>query len=416
MVVGTRKSTEADDVLEFLESLPEGTPKGNNTPSANAASSGEKDEDILDFLDELEQSNLPVEGKRKSNPSSKSSQSSKNASEPRPVGGGEGQDENVQDEQKKEAQPLKESGTEEESLNDPITSISNWWSSSGQATVSNIWSKTTERATQLKDRITQEQQDITTKLNQNPVASKIANANSNMLSELTSRLTKFVVGDTEEVLRIHVVHDLVNFHELSYQIESQFDKVLSSQVQGGVRIFVDQWDRPNEAVTPANDRNVCQLNLFQGKPTDGDKLCRANLENAIKLFQKAMDESRKQRNIRNTEAGNEEESRISDVFIGILVVGQQPKHGSENVVDSTHAGSFNFTVALRDISNDVSLIVRSQGFPIRWVDWLEGNAKLNKSDDQEQLEGVLYPSEWVKDWIDQRSRLSYRCVGPELRH
>ncbi|AGO14259.1 AaceriAFL210Cp [[Ashbya] aceris (nom. inval.)] len=402
---GAGKPTEADEVLEFLDSLPAGAGKKNDgqTNTSNA----EGNEDILEFLDELEQSNLKVDAKKAGGTAAgteKAAIAAENAKGVETAGKAAAGEEKAAS-RAAETAPLhagrspEPKEAEEEELHDPIKSLSNWWSSSGQATVSSIWSKTTERATQLKDRITQEQQDLTTKLNTNPIASKLSNAT--MLSELTTQLTKFVVGETEEVLRIHLVHDLVNFHDLSYEIESQFHKVLSSQVQGGIRIFVDQWDRPNESATEGPAGHIHGLNMFQGKPTEGDKLCRANLDNAMKLFQRAMEESKRQRRERDIEAAADEESRISDVFIGILAVGQPQKNEEGTVVDSTNAGSFSFTIHLEDMSNGVSLLVRSQGFPLRWAGWLEGKSDLKKKEGDTPLEGEIDPSEWVEEWVDK---------------
>ncbi|AAS53164.2 AFL210Cp [Eremothecium gossypii ATCC 10895] len=406
-MTGAGKPSEADEVLEFLDSLPDGAgKKGGQTGTPNA----EGNEDILEFLDELEQSNLKVDAKKPAGAAVGVQKTVKAAGDTKGAAATGKAAAGVQKAagDSAEAAPLRAGQPEKqevaEELHDPIKSLSNWWSSSGQATVSSIWSKTTERATQLKDRITLEQQDLTTKLNTNPIASKLSNAT--MLSELTSQLTKFVVGETEEVLRIHLVHDLVNFHDLSYEVESQFHDVLSSQVQGGIRIFVDQWDRPNESAAEGPAGNIHGLNMFQGKPTEGDKLCRANLDNAMKLFQKAMEESRRQRRERDIEAAADEESRISDVFIGILAVGQPQKGDEGAVVDSTHVGSFSFTIHLEDMSNGVSLLVRSQGFPIRWAGWLEGKSDLKKKEDEKPLEGEIDPSEWVKDWIDKGLALS----------
>ena len=53
-----RKSTEAEDVLDFLESLPEGNKNDTKNEASNSQHESKKDTEILDCLDELEQSNL----------------------------------------------------------------------------------------------------------------------------------------------------------------------------------------------------------------------------------------------------------------------------------------------------------------------------------------------------------------------
>ena len=177
-----------------------------------------------------------------------------------------------------------------------------------------------------------------------------------------------MVGDTDEVLRIHLVHDLVNYPLLSYHVEQQFDAVLSSQVQSGVRIFVDEWDHPIEGENRVQDGKR-HLNMFTGKVSDAEKLAFANLNNAIKLFSEARDELAKQRSEANGVEEAEKELTVSDVFISILPVSVPEKNKSAEITttDSTHAGNFAFTIVLKDISNDFTSITRSQGFPQRWA-------------------------------------------------
>ena len=231
--------------------------------------------------------------------------------------------------------------------------------------------------------------------------------NATTISDLAKNLTKIVVGDTEEVLRIHLVHDLINYPLLSYHVEQQFDRVLSSQVQGGIRIFVDEWDHPSDREKPEENYAKRHLNLFHGKVVDGEKLAFANLENAIKVFTKAKEEVSKQRRAsvygeneqeraqgqaqdrghghghghehkQAQEQEQEQDDRISDVFVSILPIAVPDKGKQHEIVttDSSHQGNFSFTIILKDITNDITSITRSQGFPTKWAEWLEGTSEL----------------------------------------
>lgn len=451
--------TEADDVLEFLESLPD----DDTRKSAAKNRSNSKDEDILDFLDELEQSNLNLKNKGKDEVNSKDKAKDDGKSESESESKDKDKNTTTSANNDETNDKLQEDAAQEPSapadaqegppVNDPITSLSNWWSSSGSATVNSLWSKTTEHASQLKTRIAQEQQGITSKLN------------ATTISDLAKNLTKIVVGDTEEVLRVHLVHDLINYPLLSYHVEQQFDRVLSSQVQGGIRIFVDEWDHPSDREKPEENYAKRHLNLFHGKVVDGEKLAFANLENAIKVFTKAKEEVSKQRRAsvygeneqaqeqaqgqaqdrghghgheheQVQEQEQEQDGRISDVFVSILPIAVPDKGKQHEIVttDSSHQGNFSFTIILKDITNDITSITRSQGFPTKWAEWLEGTSELkdkqtaiderqskgkggdgnnagNDNQDKTAVEGEIDPSEWVKDWVEDGLSLAFGVVA-----
>ncbi|CUS24632.1 LAQU0S18e00716g1_1 [Lachancea quebecensis] len=449
-----RNSTEADDVLEFLESLPESSKTSGDSGAKNSDKEPKKDTEILDFLDELEQSNLSLKKDKKTGQALEKGQGSEaeptvQASsapeEPAVMEKPAAAEESVvavepvaaedtavsETSQPKDAAPSVSQADAEatqdelETTSDPITSFSNWWSSSGSATVNSFFSKTAEQATHLKDRLAQEQHGIASKLQNTSLGSKI---NTATLSTLAKNLSRIVVGDTDEVLRIHLVHDLINYPLLSYHVEQQFDNVLSSQVQSGVRIFVDEWDHPIEGNGRVQDGKR-HLNMFTGKVSDGEKLAFANLNNAIKLFTEAKDELAKQRFETGSAEENEKELTISDVFISILPISVPEKHKSPEIAttDSSHPGNFAFTIVLKDVSNDFTSITRSQGFPQRWADWLEGTSELKskqdaiqdreskrdtaeRADSADDSEGID-PSDWVKEWVEDGLSLAFGVVA-----
>ncbi|KAG0656778.1 hypothetical protein C6P45_002614 [Maudiozyma exigua] len=423
------KKLETDEFMEFLDNLPEGTA----SKAGDSSGPTENKEDIMKFLDDLEKDTKKGEG----NPVERNKEEKK---EEKPV-------EEKPVEEKKDTPTAavtgekKDTETEthtepdtntqaEEPLDDPITSISNWWSSSGANTVSSLWNKTTEQATQLKNRIAQEQAALPLPLP--PI-------NSVTISELAKSLQKIVVGETEEVLRIHLVHDLVNYSYLQYHVEQRFDQVLSDQVQGGIRIFVDEWGKPNKDVSSnntstethvlnsddiGNNGNVSivknpipvkrQLNVFNGKLTDGEKLAFANLEDAVKLFNKAHEELVRQQEVNgDKDDKSQDNANISDIFISIIPVSIPTTGDSRDKItttDASQSGNFSFTIVLKDITNDITSTTRSQGFPSKWIHWLEGGSVLRKENEpntpkkngneEEEDEEQVDPSEWVQDWIE----------------
>ncbi|QLL33792.1 hypothetical protein HG536_0F01170 [Torulaspora globosa] len=402
-----RKSTEADDVFEFLESLPQtgrdGTgDKGDKQKSKN-------NEDIMEFLDELEKSNLSLskKGRDAEKPKQETAEASKETAATERPGA---------ESKRKEAEAV------EEPLHDPITSLSKWWSSSGSATVSSFWNKTTEQASSIKTKLAQDQLDLSSKLS------------AAAITDLARNLQKMVARETDEVLRIHLVHDLVNFPQLQYNVEQKFDQVLSSQVQGGIRIFVDQWGHPHKSAEDAQSKStsVRKLNIFNGKIADGEKLAFANLDNAIRLFDTAHEEYMKQQEQSREHTADDGSSKdgISDIFISILpiaVPGNNQKAGDDiPTTDSVHAGNFSFTIILKDITNGISSITRSQGFPMKWVGWLEGESNWKPKHAREQPkeedassgaaaeddeEEIVDPSDWVKEWVEDGLFLSLGVVA-----
>lgn len=435
------EKTNEEDVFEFLESLPEakGADKGGNVKSGKQGN-----EDIMDFLDELEKSNLSVskegantkkspsvqskevEGVEQEKEAKQTKESNETAINHEPAAPSPQLNQTIdrsEGEKGNDGTPVE--SREETPLNDPITSISNWWTSSGSATVSNIWSRTTEQASQIKTRLAQEQLDLTSRLN------------SKAITELAKNLQKIVVGETEEVLRIHLVHDLVNFPFLQGIVDQKFNEVFSSQVQGGIRVFSDQWGHPHKNESDVQSYFSSQqpkLNIFSGKITDGEKLAFANLDNAIKLFQKAHEEYMRQKEESFRSAGQEhdnqeeddQEDRISDIFISILPVAiptKQDDTGEIVTIDPHQPGNFSFTIVFKDITNDISTITRSQGFPLRWVGWLEGDSewktKLKKEQEEkaqeerslEEDEEDVDPSEWVRDWVEDGLNVAFGVVA-----
>lgn len=468
------KATDAQDVLQFLDSLPEvghgkretlkpksvkagktgGTADAGSDSTEAKKSSERQGEEIFEFLDELERSKLSIDKEKKKD----------KKKEPETVTDLPKKQANDLEKKEKEtvAEAVETQTSSEEQLKDPITTLSNWWSTSGSSKVSTFWEKATEQASQLRQKVVQ--QETTAQLpisldaikSSLPVNINIDNINSNLkdlatnlnatatIHDITKQLTKFVVGETEEVLRIHLVHDLVNLDYLQRHVQDSFERVLGNQVQGNVRVFVDEWSKPNSEGSAGGGSgsgalgqlNIfssgrCQLNVFEGKISDGEKLAFANLDNAVKLFTKSREEIAEQQrkmaastdgkndNNSDSDSDNEPRSNISDVFMSILPVAVVKNNSttgdeSETIVttDSTSAGNFSFTIVLRDVTNDITTITRSQGFPLKWVEWVEKKEKDKDSadDDDNEMEEIDV-GEWVQDWLEDGISLAIGIVA-----
>lgn len=396
-----KKSSEAEDVLEFLASLPESDQTKLKDLKNKRDKNGGDDSDILEFLDELEANDKKPKITKK-----------------------------VKEEKVEEpVEPVEKSvetnttNTELEEVNDPITSISNWWSSSGSATVNSFWNNATQQANSLAQKASEVGKeykiDETFKNLQNlqidEETKKKFNLNSNdnelnlpdpsrAFGFLTKNLTNVLnsIVQTDEILKIQLIHDLENFNNLDSLILKNFKKVIK-QVQGGIKIELEK----GSTLRNHNKRN---LNLFNGKLIDGEKLAFANLDNSINSFKESKDD--------------EEQVRSSNLFISILpihIVNNNNKSSSTEddddliPIDNQSNGSFSFTLILKDITHDITIITRSQAFPIKWAHWLDGSVNTDDNEEeqekQEEQDEDVDPAEWVKDWIDDGLSLTFGILA-----
>lgn len=407
-----KKSSEAEDVLEFLASLPESDQtKLKDLKDKKAKNGGSADDsDILEFLDELEANDKKPKAAKKDK--DVKVEKKEEPVKENPV------KEKVEEETKSvEAKPeITNTDVPLEEVNDPITSISNWWSSSGSATVNSFWSNATQQANSLAQKASEEATkfgkdykiDETFKNLQNlqldeETKKKFINSNdelnlpdpSRAFGFLTKNITNVLnsIVQTDEILKIQLIHDLENFNNLDSLILKNFKKVIR-QVQGGIKIELEK----SSTLRNHNKRN---LNLFNGKLIDGEKLAFANLDNSINSFKEAEDE---------------EEVRSSKLFIYILPIHIVNNKSSEDElvpIDNQSNGSFSFTMILKDITHDITIITRSQAFPIKWAHWLDGSVNTDDNEEQkdEEQDEDVDPSEWVKDWIDDGLSLTFGILA-----
>lgn len=413
-----KKSSEAEDVLEFLASLPESDQsKLKDLKDKKAKNGNADDSDILDFLDELE-----ANDQKKKKTKDIKSEEKKDNNQQEPKKKEEKSEEKPEEETKEQTEVSKDTDNNNDDelpeLNDPITSLSNWWSSSGSATVNSFWSNATQQANNFAQKATEEASKFAKDNNLDESFKKLQNLQideetrkkilsnneeinlpdpSRAFGFLTKNLTNVLnsIVQTDEILKIQLIHDLENFNNLDQLLTKNFRKVIK-QVQGGIKIELNK----NSTLRNHNKRN---LNLFNGKLIDGEKLAFANLENSINSF--------KQEEI-------EDEVRSSKLFISILPIHISSTSGNKDdivPIDNQSNGSFSFTIILKDITHDITIITRSQAFPIKWAHWLDGSVNTDDSDqdknDDENQDEDVDPSEWVKDWIDDGLSLTFGVLA-----
>ncbi|KAK6454357.1 maintenance of telomere capping protein 1 [Scheffersomyces xylosifermentans] len=437
-------TTEAEDVLDFINSLPDsksGTPKPSKQKDANvsdineesesAASTG-KDEDFLEFLDELAQH----EKKTKTGPASTSP--SKAKFEPKKKL--DSNDKDAATDSNDTSKDSNETGdttgsqvdangdvlnANEELEIDPLSSITSWWSTEGSTKVSSLWGTIASNAQTIGETTYQIASNTTNQLNQQ--RQKFQQENTNVTSDLAGRLNSIVlnmsqqikqglIDDDDELLNILVVYDLYNLQYVTKLIANNFNAVMG-QVEGGIRVTV------NDINHKSSDDSV-KLNMFYGKVIDGEKLCFANLESAIKNYLKIMKESEPVRHKEEEDQVKEhtEEDAIkqinkSNVFISIQPITTSvetddsekstPSDDEDKaiLIESNNADSFSFTVILKDITNNITIITKTQPFPLRWAKWLDGEGLEQFSDSD------IDPREWIRDWIKQGLDLSFGVIA-----
>ncbi|CUM55505.1 uncharacterized protein AC631_03116 [Debaryomyces fabryi] len=447
------KTNDTDDVLDFINSLPDsksGTPKPKETSNNDV---NDKDEDFLEFLDELaahEKSkpstpkpNSKFEPKKKGELSEKESKSLLKEEKESPAKKelAESSD-NVKE---GESEQKKEITTGDADLNkteeiDPIGSISTWWNNEGSNKVSSFWGSITSNAQSISEQtyhlasttsnqISQQRQ----KLIENSDHEQIINISSklnSMLLNMSQQITQGLMSDTDELLNILLIYDLYNINYLDRLCYDKFNQVMN-QVEGGINVSVNNFNHKDEL-----NKDRVDLNLFYGKIIDGEKLCLANLESSVKDYLKITklseeedkkssepDQNKKSedKDEKETKDSKDEIDKInkSNIFISIQPITSRSNQDETNPIDneedlgpilieSNNSDSFSFTIILKDITNNITIITKTQPFPLKWAKWLSGelSQEFKEFDD-------IDPSEWVKNWIKDGLSLSFGVLAQE---
>lgn len=448
------KADDTDDVLDFINSLPDsksGTPKPKET---NNSDINDKDEDFLEFLDELaahEKSkpstptpNSKFEPKKKSEKAEKSEKSEK---EPKEASSEKTsristtpakQPETKIDHQEKGVdESVDESVDEKTSLendeeSDPIGSISSWWNKEGSNKVSSLWGSITSNAQSLSEQTYQIASSTSNQISQqrqkfieNSDHEQIVNISSklnSMLLNMSQQITQGLMADSDELLNILLIYDLYNINYLDSLCYDKFNQVMN-QVEGGINVSVNNFNHKDEL-----NKDRIDLNLFYGKIIDGEKLCLANLESSIKDYLKITksEDGKEISDEKNADGKTEQELQEdidkinkSNIFISIQPItsksnledtksAESEEEQGPILIESNNADSFSFTVILKDITNNITIITKTQPFPLKWAKWLSGE----HSPEFKELDEID-PSEWVKNWIKEGLSLSFGVLAQE---
>lgn len=159
------KNHQTDDVLDFINSLPD-----SKSATPKPVGKEEKDEDFLEFLDELAQHETKLNAgtpQPKFEPKLKPSKLATKI---------ENNEEDVKDDVKDDStldQKLQLTLISEQTLEqpqdieiDPIGSISNWWTTDGSSKVSSLWGTITSNAQNITEQTYQLASTTTNQLNQ----------------------------------------------------------------------------------------------------------------------------------------------------------------------------------------------------------------------------------------------------------
>ncbi|OBA21179.1 hypothetical protein METBIDRAFT_11741 [Metschnikowia bicuspidata var. bicuspidata NRRL YB-4993] len=159
--------------------------------------------------------------------------------------------------------------------------------------------------------------------------------------------------------------------------------------------------------------------MFSGKAIDGEKLCFANLESSIKHYLQIVDLEKLHI---PTEESTDHEINKSNVFISIQPITSgnvdQQSNEEDNMgpayIEGNNSNSFTFTMILKDITNNITIVSKSQPFPLRWARWVSGrhddvDSVFHLGDDGESVD----PSDWVKDWIQDGLGLTFAVLAQE---
>lgn len=434
------QKAETDDVLEFLNSLPETKP---GTPAASGVGGGEtkvEDNDFLDFLDELALHETKTKPKPKSKlaakPSSQRDSDTLKDSLPMPVAASVAAPASEQ-----EAMPPVSGMPPSSSVDatatpaaetpepDAIASISNWWSLEGSNKVSSLWGSIASNAHSLDEQTFQLASTTTNQLNHQrqklleeldagseSVEPPILGTLNLIFTNIRSQISLGLIDDDDELLNVFLVYDIQGIRGLDQAAHTKLSKVMG-QVEGGIRVSVSNYNhiRGDGAMSVGS-----HLGMFYGKPIDGEKLCFANLELAAQEYAK------------HTAAEPSAESLMSTstIFISIQPISSHVGEDSEAVsrdedkpvlIEASNPHSFAFTIILKDVTNGITIVTKTQPFPLQWALWLDGEALKPTEEphesNQNQSEGsatdLVDPSEWVRQWVFQGLDLGLGVVAQE---
>lgn len=405
---------DTDDVLDFINSLPD-SKSGSPRPSQEKT---ENKEELFEFLDEL----TTNKSKSKFEPSK-----TKTEKPVEPEKKQEKEKDKGKEKDKVEEEEIK-SANEELEIN-PIGSITNWWQNEGSSKVSSLWGTITSNAQSLgettyqiasstSNQLSQQrqnflQENFTGKFIDNDQILSISNRLNGVLISMSQQIKEGLIDDDDELLNILLIYDFHNFNHLDKLCSDKFNKVMN-QVEGGIRVSVNNFNEKAKE----KDRAFINFNLFQGKIIDGEKLCFANLDGSIKDYTHFLKLEEQSKKIEGKEEGEGEgeghdlkQINKSHIFVSIQAINKDGQDGNKDAIyiEANNSESFYFLLILKDITNDITIITKTQSFPLKWSKWLNGEFE----DVEKQFSADIQPNEWVQDWIKDGLSLSFAVLAQE---
>lgn len=373
-------SDKEKDVMDFLENLPQkSTKKSSSKVSLNKkkTTTAKKDNaNVLDFLNELEEHKKTAKSEEPE--SSKIEKESVEYIETPPVD--KSNNESVPEETETAVQSSKEEPEKTENEPASFASFTSWFSNATSGKLGDVDSLLNQTKTTLQKNL-----GSMSKPELNDIQKGFKDLLSQTMNKIEEHVPDFIEDDQEEEedLMIFLQHDIPNW-KFDKLCRSTFYNILSDQVQDGVEVHIKEI---------LGDLSKTQ-SFFEGKVNDAEKLCLANLEDTVNRY-KASTEGK-------------EPSKQSKIFISVVGVTVPLQEGTdskdaESIVDPTKEGNFSLVFVLKDITNNIDIIQRSQAIPDKWIQWV---LNYKKFQDKE-----IDPSKWVSEWIEQLIVLNFQILA-----
>lgn len=436
------KSTDTDDVLSFINSLPDSK---SGTPKPGVAAAQDDNEDFMDFLDELaahdkSKPSTPVPKvksfepkKRQDDDKNPSSAESAPVTASKPTETVKGDTETLQNVQETGQNAPESKNASEELEIDPIGSISSWWNNEGATKVSSLWGSIASNAQTISETTYQLASNTTNQLSKQrqnflsennlgaiPNSEEILNISDRLnviLTTMSNQIKDGLISQDDELLNILLVYDLDNWTHLDRACYDKFSRVMG-QVEGGIKVTVNNFNHKHdrEAVSEKTD-----LNMFYGKIIDGEKLCFANLDSSIKDYLKitGVEEEAKKK---DDSPAQEVEINKSNLFISLQPItskinaddGPEEERDGPILIEAANNQSFAFTLILKDITNNITIVTKTQPFPLKWSRWLLGDThEFKKVFGEGAGSDEVDPGEWVREWVTDGLALSFGVLAQE---
>lgn len=383
-------ATDEKEIFEFLDSLPT---EGAEGSSAVVVEKGNGDDEILEFLDE-------IEGKtKKESTETKEEPKNEPKEEPREEVSDESKDTGAKGEAEEATGKTPTSDAAE--VADPITSIASWWNRSGSTRVSqgitSLWGTAQSIGEQAEEKLKKaREQDLASTLKDLGIGEMGEMLDEDQISEL-KKLSKVdaskaigtlnegfskglsffggtlnevieriqTVQEKDESIEVLLVHDFQNFGWLGDVVRDSLEEVMSEQVDGNIEVRVIERGAKI-------DGNVDFFSMFHGSNVDAEKLINANIEKDI-----AREKTGKTQIVMSLLAWTTNDGKGSGEVEGDITI------------ESDTSDSFTIMLLLKDGVHDITIRGNSQPLPLKWAHWME----------EKRGEDEIDPSEWVIEWI-----------------